>query len=191
MLKYQGIADALRREIECGLYLPGEQIPLEETLGRQFRVCRGTVKRAMDLLVAQGLLARRRGAGAFVKALPGADVKELSMAHQLSGFAKKDDLKYFLSEICNVDYFHLSELAPTKLILQPYQKKEISWDQYADKFLNLMAQRNIERTISKELLQDSCLLCSEHLPHQCHRRLVVEYLQAQWPDVSFEVRHLK
>lgn len=88
MLKYQGIADALRREIECGLYLPGEQIPLEETLGRQFRVCRGTVKRAMDLLVAQGLLARRRGAGAFVKALPGADVKELSMAHQLSGFAK-------------------------------------------------------------------------------------------------------
>lgn len=115
----------------------------------------------------------------------------LNNVSQLSGFAKKDDLKYFLSEICNVDYFHLSELAPTKLILQPYQKKEISWDQYADKFLNLMAQRNIERTISKELLQDSCLLCSEHLPHQCHRRLVVEYLQAQWPDVSFEVRHLK
>lgn len=100
-------------------------------------------------------------------------------------------MKYFLSEICNVEYFHLSELAPTKVILQPYQKKEISWEQYSDRFLNLMAQRNVERTLSKELLEDSCLLCSEHLPHQCHRRLVVEYLQAQWSDTSIEVKHLK
>lgn len=115
----------------------------------------------------------------------------LNNVSQLAGFAKKDDLKYFLSEICNVEYFHLSELAPTKVILQPYQKKEISWEQYSDRFLNLMAQRNVERTLSKELLEDSCLLCSEHLPHQCHRRLVVEYLQAQWSDTSIEVKHLK
>lgn len=115
----------------------------------------------------------------------------LNNLSQLAGFAKKDDLKYFLSEICNVEYLHLSELAPTKAILQPYQKKEISWEQYSDKFLNLMAQRNVERTLSKKLLEDSCLLCSEHLPHQCHRRLVVEYLQAQWSDTSIEVKHLK
>lgn len=115
----------------------------------------------------------------------------LNNVSQLAGFAKKDDLKYFLSEICNVEYFHLSELAPTKAILQPYQKKEISWEQYSDRFLNLLAQRHVERTLSKELLEDSCLLCSEHLPHQCHRRLVVEYLQAQWSDTSIEVKHLK
>lgn len=115
----------------------------------------------------------------------------LNNVSQLSGFAKKDDLKYFLSELCGVDYFHLPELAPTKAILQPYQRKEISWEQYADKFLNLMSQRNIERSLSRELLQDSCLLCSEHLPHRCHRRLVIEYLQAQWPEISLEVKHLK
>ncbi|MFS1290228.1 DUF488 family protein [Pseudomonas piscis] len=115
----------------------------------------------------------------------------LNNISQLSGFAKKDDLKYFLSELCQVEYVHNPDLAPTKSILDPYKKKEITWDTYADKFLNLMSQRNIERTLSKSALEDSCLLCSEHLPHQCHRRLVVEYLQQHWPDIKIEVKHLK
>jgi uncharacterized protein (DUF488 family) len=39
-----------------------------------------------------------------------------------------------------------------------------------------------------EQLQQGCLLCSEHLPHHCHRRLVAEYLNAKWGGL--ETQHL-
>ena len=62
-------------------------------------------------------------------------------------------------------------------ILKPYKKGEIVWAQYEEKFMTLMAQRNIEKHINLLQFEDGCLLCSEHLPHQCHRRLVIEYLK--------------
>jgi uncharacterized protein (DUF488 family) len=108
---------------------------------------------------------------------------------QLAGFAKRDDLKYFLSELCDADYIHLEELAPTKDILNDYKKKIITWEVYEDKFINLIAKRNIERTVDKSLLDNGCFLCSEHKPHHCHRRLVVDYLKHHW-DTDIEVIHL-
>lgn len=114
----------------------------------------------------------------------------LNNISQLSGFAKRDDLKYFLKEICDVDYVHLPDLAPTKEILSPYQKKDITWQQYEEKFLNLMAKRNIEKHVRRDLMELGCLLCSEHQPHQCHRRLVTEYLKEHWSDESIDVKHL-
>ncbi|MGO2458457.1 MULTISPECIES: DUF488 family protein [Serratia] len=112
----------------------------------------------------------------------------LNNISQLAGFSKKNDLKYFLKEICNIDYVHVPDLAPTKEMLDPYKKGNIPWETYENNFLNLMAQRNIER-IDKELIKNSCLLCSEHKPHHCHRRLVIEYLNDHW-DTDFEVKHL-
>ncbi|MEB0043334.1 DUF488 domain-containing protein, partial [Pseudomonas sp. MH10] len=91
----------------------------------------------------------------------------LNNSSQLSAFAKKDDLKYFLKELCGVDYIHMPDLAPTKEILSPYQKKEITWQQYEDKFLNLMSKRSVEKHVKPEMIDEGCLLCSEHLPHQC------------------------
>ncbi|MGC0802061.1 DUF488 domain-containing protein [Pantoea agglomerans] len=112
----------------------------------------------------------------------------LNNVSQLAGFAKKKDLQYFLRELCNVEYLHILDLAPTKEILDPYKKGNVSWEIYEDNFMNLMAKRNIER-IDKELISDGCLLCSEHKPHHCHRRLVLEYLNKQW-NTNFEVKHL-
>ena len=43
----------------------------------------------------------------------------LNNVSQLAGFAKKNDLKYFLRELCNVDYLHVPDLAPTKEMLTP------------------------------------------------------------------------
>lgn len=101
----------------------------------------------------------------------------LNNTSQLSAFAKKDDLKFFLKELCDCDYIHIPDLAPTKEILKPYQKKEISWEAYEDRFMSLMQKRNIEKYLKLEDFDNSCLLCSEHLPHYCHRRLVVEYFK--------------
>lgn len=113
----------------------------------------------------------------------------LNNVSQLAGFAKRDDLKYFLSELCDADYIYAKELAPTKDILDAYKNKVITWDAYEDKFLSLMSQRNIEHAIDQSILDSGCLLCSEHKPHHCHRRLVVEYLNQHW-DTNIEVVHL-
>lgn len=113
----------------------------------------------------------------------------LNTSSQLSGFAKQRDLKFFLEKLCDAEYIHLPDWAPTKEILTAYKKKDISWESYEDKFLNLIAKRNIERDVTKELLKDGCLLCSEHKPHHCHRRLVVEYLNKN-TDLELKVKHL-
>jgi uncharacterized protein (DUF488 family) len=113
----------------------------------------------------------------------------LNNASQLAGFAKKDDLKYFLKELCNTAYIHAPDLSPTQEILKAYKKKEISWEKYKDEFLNLMAQRQVERIVKPEILKNGCLLCSEHKPDHCHRRLVAEYLSANI-DFKLEIKHL-
>jgi uncharacterized protein (DUF488 family) len=112
----------------------------------------------------------------------------LNNVSQLAGFAKKDDLAYFAKAICAMDYVHLPILAPTQEMLDRYKKKGGTWSAYAQEFLDLMRQRRIEEKVSKEVLADGCLLCSEDKPHHCHRRLVAEYLKERWGDV--EIVHL-
>lgn len=113
----------------------------------------------------------------------------LNNVSQLAGFAKRDDLRFFLKELCGTEYLHVPNFAPTKEILDAYKKDSMPWSVYEDKFLNLMAQRNVERDIDPSMLERSCLLCSEHEPHYCHRRLVLQYLNDQWGS-SIEVQHL-
>lgn len=108
----------------------------------------------------------------------------LNNISQLAGFAKRDDLQYFLREICGMDYVHMPTLAPTQDILNRYKKKKGEWSAYEIEFLELMRAREIESTVSREILSDGCLLCSEHMPNQCHRRLVAEYLKVTWGDVE-------
>jgi uncharacterized protein (DUF488 family) len=108
----------------------------------------------------------------------------LNNVSQLAGFTKKKDLEYFLKTISNIDYVHLLDLAPTKDILDEYKKKKGDWETYEQKFLQLLADRQIEEKVSPDLMDGSCLLCSEAKPHQCHRRLVAEYLNGKWGNVS-------
>ena len=113
----------------------------------------------------------------------------LSNVSQLAGFAKKDDLRYFLRQICNIDYIHLPELAPSKEILDEFKKNKGAWSVYTTKFLSLLKERQVEETLEKEILDGGCLLCSEESPQNCHRRLIAEYLQEKWDNI--EIKHLK
>jgi hypothetical protein len=73
-------------------------------------------------------------------------------------------------------------------MLDRYKKLKGDWTEYEREFLGLMRAREIERTIPRELIDGSCLLCSEDQPHHCHRRLVAEYLREHWEGV--EIAHL-
>lgn len=110
----------------------------------------------------------------------------LNNVSQLAGFAKRDDLAYFLAEICGMDYRHVVELAPTQPMLDDYKKHGARWDDYERRFLELIAERQIEKRISPALLDNSVLLCSEATAHRCHRRLVAEYLAERWDGVTIE-----
>lgn len=112
----------------------------------------------------------------------------LNNVSQLAGFAKKDDLQFFLREICHMGYVHLQILAPTAEMLDTYKKKKGEWSAYERDFLALMKSREIENNIAREQIADGCLLCSEEKPHHCHRRLVAEYLREKWTDL--EIVHL-
>ena len=111
----------------------------------------------------------------------------LNNVSQLAGFAKRDDLSYFAKTICGMGYQHMSDLAPTKDILDAFKKHKGSWENYEEKFIDLMANRRIEK-IDREQFDGECLLCSEDKPHRCHRRLVAEYLKDKWGNV--EIEHL-
>ena len=108
---------------------------------------------------------------------------------QLAGFAKRDDLAYFLHELIGCEYYHFDFLAPSVDILRAYRQDK-DWESYERKFEALMDERDIlgqlDRTFFSE--KDCCLLCSEDTPDRCHRRLVAERLANSWPDV--EVVHL-
>jgi len=107
---------------------------------------------------------------------------------QLAGFAKGSDLKYFCRQIGNIDYEHNVDYAPTKELLSAYRDKEITWPEYEVKYLSLLKERDILSTTKVKSLHQACLLCSEHEPDQCHRKLLADYLQKA--HTSLEIIHL-
>jgi GntR family transcriptional regulator len=65
--KYLRIADELRREIRAGIHKPGDRMPAETTLVDRFRVSLPTIRQALGVLRAEGLVESRQGIGTFVK----------------------------------------------------------------------------------------------------------------------------
>ncbi|MFE3998948.1 DUF488 family protein [Nocardioides sp. YIM B13467] len=112
----------------------------------------------------------------------------LNNVSQLAGFAKRDDLEFFLMELCGMGYTHLPTLAPTQAMLDDLKKRKGDWETYEDSFLGLMRARHIQAALDPTVLDNSVLLCSEEKPHHCHRRLVAEYLAGHWSDVH--ITHL-
>jgi uncharacterized protein (DUF488 family) len=108
----------------------------------------------------------------------------LNNSSQLAGFAKAQDLPFFLGELVGACYEHDPRLAPTQDLLDEYKKRKGDWGTYERGFLELMAERHIERTLSPdEFERPTALLCSEATAENCHRRLVCEYLAGHWSEV--------
>lgn len=126
----------------------------------------------------------------FFGALRSAGVRRLidirlNNTSQLARFTKREDLPFFLSELCGAEYVHEPLLAPTQEMLDAYKKEKGSWRDYERGFFALLRERKVEKKIPRELFSiRSVLLCSEPEPDQCHRRLVAEYLQEKWSGVK-------
>lgn len=133
---------------------------------------------------------RSKAAAEFFTMLEDAGVKRLvdvrlHNSSQLSGFTRRSDLPFFLGKIIGADYVHEPLLAPTEDLFRAFRKRNLAWDAYAKGFLHLIAERKIQDRIAPNLFSvPSVLLCSEPTADCCHRRLVAEYFQSKWPDVT-------
>ena len=136
----------------------------------------------------------KKTAAEFFGSLRQAGIKRLidvrlHNSSQLAGFTKREDLPFFLHEICQAQYLHEPLLAPTQAMLDAYKKQKGSWLEYGQRFLTLMRERKIEESIDRGLFEmPTVLLCSEATAEHCHRRLVLEYLQGTWGDLT--ITHL-
>ncbi len=110
----------------------------------------------------------------------------LNNTSQLAAFSKYPDIKYFLREICNIEYIHDVLFSPDEITLKRYKSKEICWELYAKEFEETMIKRNINDHITKKysLNKNICLLCSESKPEHCHRSLVANKFITSFKDIK-------
>lgn len=85
---YYQIREILRQKIAEGEYKTGSKIPSEIELVQHFGVSRATIRNAIDSLVTDGLLTRRRGTGTFV-----AERKIAELLSHLVSFSEEMRLK--------------------------------------------------------------------------------------------------
>ncbi len=68
---YHQLAERLSSGISAGDLRPGDRLPSEPELARQYGIGRPTVRQALDVLVRRGMAERRRGSGTYVTATAG------------------------------------------------------------------------------------------------------------------------
>lgn len=85
MIKYQKIAADIKEDILKGRFKPNEQLPFEKDLCEKFNASKMTVKKALDLLVSEGLIVKRRGSGSFIKDITNEEIRGIIEKKQFSG----------------------------------------------------------------------------------------------------------
>ncbi len=126
----------------------------------------------------------RTSAQHFFERLTGAGVERvvdvrLRNTSQLDGFAKRDDLEFFLAG-AEIAYAHDLRLAPNDDLLKQYRSTK-DWAAYERGFLALMIERSLPGALNPQSYKlKTALLCSEASADHCHRRLVAEMLSRAW-----------
>jgi GntR family transcriptional regulator len=64
---YQRLRDQLAEQIANNRWRPGEAIPTETALSAEYQLSTGTVRKAVDALVSEGILERQQGRGTFIR----------------------------------------------------------------------------------------------------------------------------
>jgi len=64
---YQRLADLLRQEIVDGVHRPGDRLPSENVIAKEYDLAPGTARQALAQLVGDGFLERAQGKGTFVR----------------------------------------------------------------------------------------------------------------------------
>ncbi|QFU94498.1 GntR family transcriptional regulator [Amycolatopsis sp. YIM 10] len=92
---YRQVADELRKKINAGEYHPGDKLPSERVLVDTYQVSRITIREAVGLLRAEGLVSAEHGKGVFIR--PPHKVERLSRS-RLSRAARSANKAAFFGD---------------------------------------------------------------------------------------------
>lgn len=92
-LKYREIYNDVKQKIENGTYKSNQKIEDEITLTKKYNCSRMTIKKALDLLVQEGLLFRKRGLGSIVMKPTNNNHKIILSERELTGLTKLSNNK--------------------------------------------------------------------------------------------------
>ena len=113
----------------------------------------------------------------------------LNNTSQLAGFAKRDDLQFFLERLGNIAYHEEPLLCPAEEDLKAYRAKKIDWKEYVRRYRKKIRADHVEEQLDRaRFARGVILLCSEPEPDHCHRKVAAEYLAEKWGSV--EITHL-
>jgi GntR family transcriptional regulator len=90
---YQDVLGFLQEDIKNGRYSPGEKLPSEDQLAREFSVSRITLREALRVLEDDGVIIRRHGAGTFVRDKRVVPIQNLSSIVSISTIFKRAGLE--------------------------------------------------------------------------------------------------
>ncbi|HUP58157.1 MAG TPA: DUF488 domain-containing protein [Bdellovibrionota bacterium] len=106
-------------------------------------------------------------------------------------YARASGLPFLLQQRApQTRYWHCGPLSPTTRLVDDYfAENRIGWQAYEEGYVRLIQERKVESVLKPEqFAEPACLLCAEHDPERCQRRLALEYLKDHWPDL--EIVHL-
>ena len=66
---YRNLSERIQKFIEENNYKKGDRLPAERELANAFHVSRGSIREAIKILVANGILRSRQGAGTYVQSV--------------------------------------------------------------------------------------------------------------------------
>lgn len=117
MSKYKDIADDIRNKIKNNEYTFGQKLPYEYVLCMSYHCNKETMKKALEILVKEGLIIRRRGAGTFVKDYdPAMESATNKFARGLTG--KYAGIKEVTSEVLEFEVVPADEVLSKKLQIE-------------------------------------------------------------------------
>lgn len=75
--KYKQLVEQIKNDILASVFIPGQQIPIEDELMERFALSRNTVRQAINLLAEEGYVVKIQGSGTFVsEKLPSSKKRE-------------------------------------------------------------------------------------------------------------------
>ncbi|WP_291292751.1 GntR family transcriptional regulator [Enterococcus sp.] len=119
MKKYIYISNDIRNHILDGTYKANDQIPFEKDLCTMYDASKMTIKKALDILVSEGLIIKRRGSGTFVKDLAIEEIERITMANQFRGTTALNPDKEVRSTAINFSVVVADEVVANKLNIAP------------------------------------------------------------------------
>lgn len=115
MKKYIHISNDIKNKIIDGTYQSNDKLPSEKDLGSFYEASKMTVKQALDILVTEGLIIKRRGSGTFIKDLSDDEIKRVSVISQFRGKTAEHPQEEVTSKILDFSVTKPDDAVQSKL----------------------------------------------------------------------------